>query len=98
MVPLAGETLVSSGREGKDPQGTFEDLLVCQRASLVAQTITNPPAVQETWVRSLGKKDPLEKGMDSIPVLGRSPGGGNGHPLQYSGLENSIWSLAGDSP
>ena len=54
MVPLAGETLVSSGREGKDPQGTFEDLLVCQRASLVAQTITNPPAVQETWVRSLG--------------------------------------------
>ena len=30
---------------------------------LVAQTVKNPPAVQETWVRSLGWKDPLEKGM-----------------------------------
>ena len=23
----------------------------------------NPPAVQETWVQSLGQEDPLEKGM-----------------------------------
>ena len=28
--------------------------------------------------------------MGSIPELGRSPGEGKGHPLQYSGLENSI--------
>ena len=28
--------------------------------------------------------------MDSIPGLGRSPGGGNGHPLQYSCQENPI--------
>ena len=27
---------------------------------------------------------------DSIPGLGRSPGGGNGNPLQYSCLENSM--------
>ena len=33
------------------------------RASLVAQTVKNPPAMQETWVRSLGQGDPLEKGM-----------------------------------
>ena len=26
----------------------------------------------------------------SIPGLGRSPGEGNGSPLQYSGLENSM--------
>ena len=26
--------------------------------------------------------------MGSVPGLGRSPGGGNGHPLHYSGLEN----------
>ena len=26
----------------------------------------------------------------SIPGLGRSPGGGNGNPLQYSCLENSM--------
>ena len=33
------------------------------RASLVAQTIKNLPAMQETWVRFLGQEDPLEKGM-----------------------------------
>ena len=32
-------------------------------ASLVAQTLKNPPAVQKTWVQSLGWEDPLEKGM-----------------------------------
>ena len=30
---------------------------------LVAQLVKNLPAVQETWVRSLGWEDPLEKGM-----------------------------------
>ena len=30
-------------------------------ASLVAQQVKNPPAMQETWVRSLGWEDPLEK-------------------------------------
>ena len=30
--------------------------------SLVAQLVKNPPALQETWVRSLGWEDPLEKG------------------------------------
>ena len=29
---------------------------------LVAQLAENLPAMQETWVRSLGWKDPLEKG------------------------------------
>ena len=28
--------------------------------------------------------------MSSIPGSGRSPGGGNGNPLQYSCLENSM--------
>ena len=30
---------------------------------MVAQLVKNLPAVWETWVRSLGWKDPLEKGM-----------------------------------
>ena len=30
------------------------------RASLVAQTVKNPPAMQETPVQSLGQEDPLE--------------------------------------
>ena len=45
-------------------------------ASLVAQMVKNLPATQETWVQSLG--------------WGRSPGEGNGYPLQYSCLENSM--------
>jgi len=28
---------------------------------VVAQTVKNSPAVRETWVRSLGREDPLEK-------------------------------------
>ena len=32
-------------------------------ASLVAQTVKNSPALQETWVQSLGQEDPLEKRM-----------------------------------
>ena len=31
--------------------------------SLVAQLAENLPAMRETWVRSLGWKDPLKKGM-----------------------------------
>jgi len=29
----------------------------------MAQTVKNPPATHETWVRCLGQEDPLEKGM-----------------------------------
>ena len=32
-------------------------------ASLLTQLVKNLPAVQETWVQSLGWEDPLEKGM-----------------------------------
>ena len=31
-------------------------------ASLMAQQVKNPPALQETWVQTLGWEDPLEKG------------------------------------
>ena len=41
---------------------------------LVSQMVKNLPAMLETWV----------------PGLGRSPGEGNGYPLQHSGLENSM--------
>ena len=36
---------------------------ILKGASLVAQTLKNLPVVQETWVRSLGWEEPLEKGM-----------------------------------
>ena len=41
------------------------------RASLVAQLVKKLPAMQETWVQSLGWEDPLEKRKDthsSIPT------------------------------
>ena len=31
--------------------------------SLVARMVKNSPAMQDTWVQSLGQEDPLEKGM-----------------------------------
>ena len=46
------------------------------RASLLAQVVKNHPGMRETWVRSLGRGDP--------------PGEGNGDPLQYPCLENSM--------
>ena len=30
---------------------------------IVAQTVKNLPAMQETWVRSLGQEDPMEEDM-----------------------------------
>ena len=45
-------------------------------ASLVAQRLTRLPPM---WVN-----------LGSIPGLGRSPGAGNGNPLQYSCLKNSM--------
>ena len=38
-------------------------------ASLVAQQVKNQPAMQETWVRCLIWKDPLEKGKATTSVF-----------------------------
>ena len=45
------------------------------RTSLVTQTVNNLPAMRETWVQSLGRDDPLEKGMaaHSSILAWRSP-------------------------
>ena len=40
-----------------------KNLYTVLRASMVAQMVKNPPAVQETWVQSLGWENPLEKEM-----------------------------------
>ena len=65
-------------------------------ASLVAQMVKNPPAMQENWVWSLGGEDPLEKGTASqsgilawrIPWA-EEPGG-----LQSKGLQRVRHKLA----
>ena len=41
----------------------FISPIVLWWVSLVAQMVKNLPAPQETWVQSLGREDPLEKGM-----------------------------------
>ena len=42
-----------------------EKVLLChyRRASLVAQLVKNPPAMQETFVQSLGGEDALKEGL-----------------------------------
>ena len=58
--------------------------IIKNKASLVAQLVKNPPAMQETWVRSLGWEDPLEKGKapgDPTPVF---------WPREFHGL-NRPW-------
>ena len=57
----------------------------------MAQTVKNMPAMQETWVQSVGQEDPLEEGMAThssilawrIPWT-EEPGG-----LQSMGCEES---------
>ena len=36
---------------------------------LIAQMVKNPLAMQETWIRSLGQKDPLEKEMATHSII-----------------------------
>ena len=36
---------------------------------LIAQLVKNPPAMGETWVRSLGWEDPLEKGKATLSSI-----------------------------
>ena len=52
------------------------------QASLVAWSVKNLPAMQETYMQ--GRRP------GSVPGWGRSPGKGNGNPLQYSCLENPM--------
>ena len=48
------------------PQSLYSILhlyvVICIRASLIAQLVKNPPAMQEIPVLFLGQEDPLEKG------------------------------------
>ena len=46
---------------GRSAEEGIGDPLQYSWISLVAQLVKNPPALQETWVQSLGWEDPLEK-------------------------------------
>ena len=46
--------------------GMYLLVVVSYGASLVAEMIKNPPAMQETWAQSLGQKEPLKKGIATL--------------------------------
>ena len=55
----------------------------------------NKQGLERDWSEgSAGKESPLSaedtRDLGLIPESGKSPGGGNGNPLWYSGLENSM--------
>ena len=81
---VSEESACNAGDPGSIPgsgrsvgEGIGSPFLYYSWTSLVAQLIKNPPAMQESWVRSLGWDDPLEKGKAT-------------YFIQYCGLENSI--------
>ena len=59
------------------------------KASLVAQRLKRPPAIRETWVQSLGREDPLDKGMatHSSILAWRMPCTEEPGGLQRTGLQ-----------
>ena len=68
----------------------IEDFTVSWILQSVAQMVNNLPPVQETWVLSLGRKDPLEKGMatHSSILAWRIPGTEETGGLQSMGLQS----------
>ena len=76
LTGLWGVRLQAGTPGRRQPQWCWGDAgegIVCPLqdswASLVAQLVENPPAMQETWVQSLGCEDPLEKEMATHSCL-----------------------------
>ena len=72
-------------------RGGLEPVTFQSGASLIAQSVKNLPAMQETWVRSLDQEDPLEKEMatHSSILAWRIPGTEEPGGLQSMGLQES---------
>ena len=91
------ESVCNAGGPGSIPglgRGPGEGIsypLQYSLASLVAQLIKNLPAIQETWVQSLGWEDPLEEGWQLTPVFlpGESPWAEEPGGLQSMGCKES---------
>ena len=93
------------GRTQGRKERHFWDVLAswfCHARMLHRSVIEWTPIAQlSDYCGSVGKESACNVGhLSSIPGLGRSPGGGNGNPLQHSCLENphGQGSLAGYSP
>ena len=80
--PLSGLGGARRGREGKGRE---------QVTTVQVTTVGSGESALDSqpWDPSAGKESTCNAGdLGSIPGLGRSPGEGEGSPLQYSGLEN----------
>ena len=91
-APLREEAISSSTMQCNLP-----GLLVCLGSSLVAQTVKNLPAVQETQVQSQGQEDSLEKGMatHSSTLAWRTPWARGAWQATAHRLAKN-WTLLGD--
>ena len=62
-LPTSKAILGSKRRRAYMVRPGKNNSLDCFNSKMVAQTVKNLPAMQETQVRSLSQEDPLEKGM-----------------------------------
>ena len=60
---------------------------ITYRAFMVAQMVKNPPTMQEIQIRSLGREDPLEKGMATHSSILASPWAEEPSRLQSMGSQ-----------
>ena len=72
---------------GRSPGEGIGYPLQYSRASLVVQQLKNPPAIWDSWVWSLGWKDPLGRGRLSTPVFWP------GESLDMTSEQLSLWVL-----
>ena len=63
MHGLGLNTTCSGGKKTASLFGTIGKIYIFVWISLVAQTVKDTPAMQETWVQSLGWEDSQEEGM-----------------------------------
>ena len=84
----AGSCLECSSALWKPNQSISDNYILKNYASLVAQSIKNLPAGQETRVRSLGQEDPLEKATHSIILAWKIPRTEEPGGLQSTGSQS----------
>ena len=68
IIPSLPLTFWQCSRKMESAAGTenlanWAEFRIVKGVSLLAQKVKNLPTMQETWVRSLGREDPLKKGM-----------------------------------
>ena len=89
------DSLLGNKKNG-DEAGSRESVLTLGKMSSVLAIPCNLPTHTKGFPdSSAGKESACNVGdPHSIPGLRRSPGEGSSYPLQYSGLENSMYCIA----